>query len=105
MKILPLVISALALSSPAFAQDIDKANDLNPGDGRDRVLTLLGKPGKMEKFGNQEALQYCKTTMGRALYVRVRLTDAQVVAVDRYDKLTDFVGLCKNGYDGTSFSK
>ncbi len=79
------VLLAGCASSGLLSQNIGK---INLGDGRERVLQIMGAPGDRSIYKNQEVLQYCSGSIlgsGGSFYKMIWLKDGAVEAITGYN--------------------
>lgn len=72
----------LALAAThAVAADLSKLDALAPGDTRQRVVEIMGKPGNRQITDTREALQWCKSGLFSNYYGLVILHDGKVFSI------------------------
>jgi hypothetical protein len=72
------------LAACGSVRDLTPAMQVQPGDARARLISLMGQPQNRQFSGNREVLQYCTTGMMSDDYVAFLLVDNRVQTMTRY---------------------
>lgn len=100
MRILPVILISVLVSACAINQEVmKKTNLIEKGMTQGKVSELLGPPGNKQFNDNQEAWQYCQTTVvGKTdKFTVVWFNNETVTGVTHYTR-SDYTGLCENHF-------
>lgn len=83
------VILISTLAACGSSRNLAPAMQVQPGDDRSRLISLMGQPQNRQFSGNREVLQYCTTGIGILTrpsddYVSFLLVDNRVQTMTRY---------------------